>query len=207
MKKRWAILSLTIIVLTLCIFTQSTFAWFTDIASYQKTFQIGDISYTYSGTLINGQSSEIVVPGQPLITGTSLYLTNKSSIDTNLRLQIRFSYTDQITHLPVEETYSGDINNHLTNFMVMDMVSNWIYDATDHCWHYKYSTDYKIPAATTAEGDTFVIINQIQFDGEKVDMSLSGAIFKIQLIFQAKQSELLDWVTLGTTDIDLLAAS
>ncbi len=206
MKKRLLILVLTISVLTLCIFTQGTFAWFTDAAAYQKTFQIGDIKYIYSGGLITSGENEIVVPGQPLISGSSLSLTNQSSIDTNLRLQIRFSYEDQLTHETVNEIYSGGAGSAMDEFMEVLLVAGWEYRSADQCWHFKHNSSFVIPAATTIDGDIFSIIDSIAFNGDLVDMSLSGAIFNIKLIFQAKQAELVDWETIGMGEINNLVA-
>jgi predicted ribosomally synthesized peptide with SipW-like signal peptide len=207
MKKRMLILTSLIVFLTLCVISKGTYAWFTDVVSYEKIYEIGDIKYIYSGTLLNTSSEEIVVPGQPLITSESLYLTNQSKIDSNLRIQIHFSYEDQITHEIVSEIYSGQAGNHINDFMAIELDSGWIYDEDDSCWHYQYDSSYAIPASTTETGYSFNLINAISFDGEKVDNTLSGATFHLQLIFQAKQLQFVDWQTIGTEDIENLVGS
>jgi len=203
MIKRITIFILVIAVLALSLLMQGTFAWFTDVALSNQTYQIGAITYVFSGSLATVQDNQIVVPGQPLITNTNLFLTNQSNIDTNLRLQIRFTYTDQITHLPVETIYNG--TGQLNNFMDLSMVTNWVYDVTDQCWHYKYNNADNIPASTTVDGYAFAIITNITFDGAAIDNTLSGSIFKLKLIFQAKQANYVTWQTIGTQDIVALA--
>lgn len=205
--KRRLLLSLVFITLALCIFTKGTFAWFTDVVSYQKTYQIGDIHYIYSGSLLSTAEQEIVVPGQELITSESLFLTNKSKIDSNLRIQIRFSYTNQVTGLPETEIYTGNALNNINNFMLIGLDSNWIFSEADNCFHYQYGTSYTIPASTTEEGYSFALIDSIMFDGAKVDNTLSGATFKLQIIFQAKQMQFVDWQTIGTEEIENLVVT
>ena len=206
MKKRITMLTLLIIVVTLCIFTQGTFAWFTDVVYNQRVFQIGNIEYVYSGTLLNSGQNELVVPGQPLITSDDLYLTNQSTIDTNLRVLIEFTYTNQLTQLPVQEIYTGTAGQQIENFMDIQMVAGWTYNSTDSCWHYLYNGSENIPASTTTGGYSFDLIDSVNFDGNLVDMSLSGAIFKLTFVFQAKQTNFVNWQTIGTQDIDNLAA-
>lgn len=190
----------------LCVSTQGTYAWFTDAASNLQTFEIGDIKYIYSGTLSTVSDNEIVVPGEQLLTSGNLYLNNKSKIDTNLRVQIRCHYTDQQTGQPVDEIY-GAAGCQMSSFINISMVSSWVYDSTDQCWHFKYNDDYLIPASTTDDGYFFNIIDTIQFNGSTIDNSLSGAVYQLKIIFQAKQANFVNWETIGTGDIDALAAS
>lgn len=206
MKKRIALLLILTLTLALCFGTQGTFAWFSDTVVNQQDFEIGNVHYIYSGTLQSSDTNAIVVPGQPLITGSTLYLTNQSDIDTNLRVRIQFSYTSQTTGQPVTEAYSDDPNDVLNQFLNLSLVDGWTYDSSDECWHFHYSGSETIPATTTQDGYSFAIINGLQFDGAQVDNSLSGAVFHIKLIFQAKQAGFVDWQTLGTGDISALAA-
>ena len=202
MKKRYLLLSLIITSLTLSVFTRGTFAWFTDAVSFQKTYEIGDIRFLFSGSLLSTTSEEIVVPGQDLITSQSLYLTNQSKIDTNLRIQIHFSYVDQISGEVISEIYTGDITNNLNNFLLIELGNNWLFDENDDCFHYFHDDYFIIPASTDEEGFSFDLINSITLDGEKIDNSLSGATFYIQIIFQAKQMQFVNWQTIGVEEIE-----
>lgn len=203
MKKRVTMLTLFIIVVALCIFTQGTFAWFTDTTYNQRIFEIGDIKYIYSDTLVNTGLHQLVVPGETLISNEnqSLFLTNQSNIDTNLRVKIKYSFKMRDSQTITDGVYSNLPNDPLNNFMSVQMVPQWSYNTTDTCWYYQYNSSEIIPASPT-ENIVIPLITAISFDGNKVTNDQNGATFTITMVFQAKQANFVDWATIGTAEID-----
>jgi len=114
---------------------------------------------------------------------------------------LSYNYIDQITGETVEGSYKGTGEDPIDDYMNIEMSSNWFYDANDECWHYKYDDSLDIPAAEGTEGYSFSIIETFEFDGERIENDLAGALFNLTILFQAKQAGFVDWETLGTGDL------
>ena len=202
--KRISLLLLTAAFIFVSVFTDKSYAWFTDTNVTQKIFQIGDIVYIYSGTLVTDPTKKYV-PGEELLTSGNLTLTNKSTITTNFRVKILYSFTDIATDpdtVYTNEPYGPGCA--LEDYLTIGLVSKWKYDVTDDCYHYEYDTgDYVLPIPPV-EGYTFEIINTITFDGENIKNSYSGQGFGIKILFQAKQSEFVGWTTFFEDELNAL---
>jgi len=156
------------------------------------------------------QPGEMLLPGQDLLitpgenppVRKNMLITNKSLINTELRVQIRYSYTD---HLNPTEIYDNEIYNDssaLAKYISIVFAPNWSYDSADKCYHYIYQgTTSVLPSLVSPDSFTFEAFESITLRSDTLDERYSGASFTAKLIFQAKQSSFVTWETLGTADL------
>lgn len=220
MKTRIAAFAIVLALVFVSLFTQGSYAWFTDIDVKKNEFRVGEIYYIYSGSLKGSGNADgtpqVVVPGEELFTSTSLILTNHSNISTNLRLQIRYSFQDLLD--PTKKTYTNEVyvpgtENALSKYITLNMATGavgWEYK-NDSFYYYRYknvATDeaYVMPAPADLSLTSYnlSLVNSLKFNGETIDKTFSGKIFTLKLVFQAKQANFVDWVTIGTVEIDNL---
>ena len=208
MNRRITALILVVGLFVVSLFTQGTLAWFTDANVVEKDFYIGDLHYIYKGDFVSVVNKKFV-PGETLITTDTLMLTNKSTIDSNLRLQIRFSFTDREAPFTVYEDEHFDPSCALLRYIKLTLNDSWVYDSDDECYHFKYGTgveQYKLPIPADLDiGYDLPLLDEIYFEGDTITADFSGMQFKIKILFQAKQHEFVDWETIGTVELlDLL---
>ena len=194
-KLRITFFSILSLLLVVSLFMQGTFAWYSDVKQVSTVLEAGNINYVYTGSLIG---SSKIVPGQTLINDFMMTLTNRSSIDTNLRVKIFYSYMDIRTGVenPPEEYYKGC---PLDSYMDFALSNDWVYDSDDNFFYYK-GKDYTIPAGSSVSNDTFTLISAFKLL-ESVDNMLSGSTFSLKAVFQSKQKEIATWTDIGTADI------
>jgi len=215
MVKRIVMLCLCLSIVAASFFSKGTYAWFNASVANQKILNIGDLSYEYQGDFIALAVGERVVPDQELLynsveDSSDLVVINKSSIDSQLRAQIRYSYTDYLDPLQVyvnQPYFLGAGCPLYNNYLIVSIDPNWIYNSTDECYYYNYGGyDEIIPAlpVPVGSGEAFVFSDSIKFK-ETLTENLSGAQFNVRIIFQAKQANLVNWSTIGYTELNNLA--
>jgi len=160
-------------------------AWLTDTAQTGPTkFQLGDVEFTWDGAV----SQDLVVPGENIVA-TDYTLVNTSTISTELRFKI--------------EIYSEYLDDDGSDYVILTIDDGWVLE-DDGFYYYRgrdtvFEEDkYKILPKT----ETITVITGIELDGSKVGNDFSSSSFKITLVFEAKQSDYVDWDTLGRSNID-----
>jgi hypothetical protein len=160
-------------------------AWLTDTAQTGPTkFQLGHVEFTWDGEV----SQDLVVPGENIVA-TDYTLVNKSTIRTELRFKI--------------EIYSEYLDDDGSDYVILTIDDGWVLE-TDGFYYYRGSDTvvdedkYKI----LPETETITVITGIELDGSKVGNDFSSSSFTITLVFEAKQSDYVDWDTLGQSNID-----
>ena len=160
-------------------------AWLTDTAQTGPTeFQLGDVEFTWDGAV----SQDLVVPGENIVA-TDYTLVNASTIRTELRFKI--------------EIYSEYLGGDGSDYVILTIDDGWVLE-TDGFYYYRGSDTvfeegkYKI----LPETETITVITGIELDGSKVGNDFSSSSFTITLVFEAKQSDYVDWDTLGQSNID-----
>lgn len=160
-------------------------AWLTDTAQTGPTeFQLGHVEFTWVGAV----SQDLVVPGENIVA-TDYTLVNASTIRTELRFKI--------------EIYSEYLDGDGSDYVILTIDDGWVLK-TDGFYYYRGSgtvveeDKYKI----LPETETITVITGIELDGSKVGNDFSSSSFTITLVFEAKQSDYVDWDTLGQSNID-----
>ena len=215
--KRITLLALTTALLVLSVFTSGTFAWFTEIKSNKKTFEVGNIKYSYFSPInVPGYKA---IPGGDIFDGSSEGLTvvNESNIDTNLRFKLLVSYTDASGVVKLTDAvYAGPTATDTSSLLITSLLDiqfadDWIYDSVSKCFQYLDSEGeaINIPAATDPAHsitgiDAVKVFNKMVLDETNITSDYSGANLVIKVIFQAKQAKYVNWVQIGVADIDAL---
>lgn len=130
-----------------------------------------------------------------------LVVLNKSTILTNLRVKIEYTYITA-GGVATQEVYRP---TQMTDFVVdFDEPDDWVYDAVTGCWNYRYggtAGTIAIPAATDLiNGETITLINSIGYSAALG----RGNIYEnkdvtVKLKVEAKQAEYGTWTQVGST--------
>lgn len=145
---------------------------------------MGDVEFTWDGAV----SQDLVVPGENIVA-TDYTLVNASTIRTELRFKI--------------EIYSDYLDGDGSDYVILTIDDGWVLE-TDGFYYYRGSDTvvdedkYKI----LPETETITVITGIELDGSKVGNDFSSSSFTITLVFEAKQSDYVDWDTLGQSNIN-----
>ena len=191
-------LGLLLIVTTLVI---SISAWLTDTADTgETTFTVGDVSYTLNGGFI---PSQIVVPGQELLNDP-LTLTNASTVSSELRIKVEYTFKKE------SESTSGTwedvvVTDGLSDLLLtsdapaggFSLSSDWeenLNGQPEGFWYYSPTGGTVVTAGT----QTIPILADLMLDGNKVGNNYSKHQLNILITIQAKQSEYVNWSTLGS---------
>jgi len=195
-------------------------AWL-DNSQFAKSQQvnIGQLKYSFDGEIdaayIDESSTEYVLPGANLIyvngVPGSLVAYNLSTITTNLRVRIDYTYYDTGTHTLIQAAY-GDQTGDLS--VAFAVPANWAYDSATKCWNYKPAgapsgSPYEIPAyiePVTASGettiappagDTIPLINSLGYSSAlTAGNPYENQNIHITLTVEVKQADYVDWTTL-----------
>ena len=194
-----------------------TLAWL-DKSEFVKSQQvdIGQLKYSFDGEInaayIDESTNEYVIPGANLIQVNGLpgILTayNLSTITTNLRVRIDYTYYNAVSHTLVQAAY-GDQTGDLS--VAFAVPANWTYDTVTKCWNYKPAgapsgSPYEIPAyvePVTASGETTVappvgdtipLINSLGYSSAlTAGNPYEHQNVKITLTVEVKQADYATW--------------
>ena len=94
-------------------------------------FTTGNLDYEITEESCNDlfidKTGSFIVPGEELVqTDKTIYIINKSTISSQLRIVIRVQVKGTIY-------YVDDIN---TNEIICTMSTGWVYNLTEQCWYY-----------------------------------------------------------------------
>jgi hypothetical protein len=184
-------LFLIVLAALVLITTYTISAWLTDTKTTGKTtFTIGQVVYTWSGSLKEFDENEHIVPGQELVD-EPFALTNASTVSSELR----FKFTSTINADPV----ITDAREYLLTAFDED----WYYNTSDDYYYYRGDISpvtedevekYKIPA----NDQELSVLTSLKLDGSKVGNDFRLLNLTIEMVFEAKQSDYVTWQQLGT---------
>lgn len=222
MKKRILCVILSLVAVFSLVGFNATEAWFSDGNNKGMEIHAGNLNFTASELSLkttdeNGENIKFL-PDSTIELEKPVYITNESTIDTELRIKIECSYVDKnnqtVEGLPWALVESADDANSWK--IVEEEGISYIY--------YRPDGNSRIPAVKAAEtttkapsdeeavdegevteSETTVVTtavptgeNVIVFDGSlkingKVPFELNGKDMTISLVIQAKQADFMEW--------------
>lgn len=187
MKNKKIVLLSILLFLMVGITSALITAWLTDTENTgSTTFEVGDISYTWSGEMIDNSTK--IVPGQELIAAT-FTLQNASTVSSELRIFVTIE-GEYIDETEIEDAIS---------YFSITFGSNWTQYATDGKYYYG---SYATPTEVEVGSDPITVVTSLMLDGSKVGNAFSKANFTITLTFEAKQKMHVNWEQLGSIDFE-----
>lgn len=237
MKKRVLCIALSLSLLACLVAVKGTFAWISfEDETKSHMLDIGRLKYDLIGELNsnyhNASGKALIVPGDNLIvvpvveeeeeSSTSgettqapsvryqkspLILKNFSTIDTQVRLKIEYTYYNStVQEIPSEAIYQGAASEKLE--VIFGDTLNYTYESTDGYWYISTQSDI-IPAVgseeetgtttdetTTSEQNDYeniVLIESIHYKGSEYDKTYEGKEVSVTITLQAKQAYYVDW--------------
>jgi hypothetical protein len=193
---------------------RSSFAWLPSEFQKSQDVSIGDLSYTFEGELQAAYIDEntfieYAAPGENMmyvggVPGT-LKALNLSTITTNLRIRIDYTYYDTGTSSFVTVAY-GEKPAGTDDFDVLfsSVDGTFEYNSGTKCWDFKpagapLGNLYEIPAAAQPVSDEISLINSMSYSSNIP----TGSVYEdenvtVKLTVEAKQSDYVDWETVYT---------
>lgn len=177
MKNNKRIILTAIMLVFITILGFSIYAALTDTKEKGPVeFEMGNLSYSVTGNI----EANYLYPGKNIVT-TSYKITNSSTIDTEIRISLRFyfggSYITPVELADYVEEEGFDFN--LTDFTL-----------TDGFYYYD--------GIVTPDITEITLFTKIIFDGWIVRNEYESTDFKVELTFHAKQKDNVSWTSLGS---------
>lgn len=150
------------------------------VETYEKDkpvkYEVGNLNFEITGSF----KDTLAYPGINLIEN-AYSIVNKSTIDVNLRIIIKYYLGDSLQELSIDDLVQVyDFNNNLI----------WQLEE-DGFYHYR-ENDGVITTATTIP-----LFSNLTLDGYKFGNEYQNQKIKIKLIVQAKQAKHVTWQDLG----------
>ena len=181
--KRKAILYILQAVLLMTTAVVVVFAWLVDTkTTNQIVLRSGKVEYILVGETETG----LVVPGQNLIK-TNYVITNNSTVDSQLRIQLTIKLDDEVLAFDDEKI-----------FTTIGLGSDFVINEDDNFYYYNDVDGVLLPTNKTP----ITIIETLILDGVYVQNQYSGKTVKLVIIIQAKQADFVDWQTLIDEEIN-----
>ncbi len=225
MKSKIICLVLSLVFFAGVFSVNGTYAWFIDYGSLGEganslhNFKSGDIDYVISGGFKTLGENERIQPEMELLE-SPLVLTNRSSVDTQLRVKVFYTYFISVPEsVEVEGAVDGylKIDNYSTvgtnaPFDVKIDGSCWAMHEReyDDCFYYETAQTDVIPAmADDAQTPQQIpLFTSMKYSGKNSIIPTTAFkddnVFKVTLVFQAKQANYVEWKDIGeiefTTD-------
>ena len=197
MKKFYFINSL--IILFVLLFSSITYAYYVTIEkSSDFIIETGNLDYDITEESCTNKfidkTGSFIVPGEELIkTGETIYITNKSSISSQVRIKISVQVNSDV--------YYVDDNN--TNEIIATISDEWIFSSTDECWYYG-GEEVIVEAVTDINPSVDIdILSAIKLNGNYFGNAVSSQNVVITITYQAKQAEYVDWLNIGEFSVNL----
>ncbi len=224
MKNKIICLVLSAVLLVGLACANGAYAWFTlssggslGGAGGKHSFATGNVGYVLTGGFSADYDSSKIIPEDELLasfdaeenaadiakiseyTECKMFLEATSSIDTQLRIKVVYGYGDE-AEVAFDNSETSPLTVELTD------PSLWSYNG-GYLYYGAYDEEGKssgvIPAFdVNEEGATPAVIplfNSIRYSGENTENSMiSGKTLNVKVIFEARQSEFVNWETVGT---------
>ncbi len=221
MKNKIICLVLSLVLVGGLVGANGAYAWFVSSsggasgsAGAVHLFTTGNVGYELVGDLAYPESADTIIPEDELLVALGdeeklasdetckMYLKNTSSVDSQLRIKILYDYGDV-----TENVYSAaDAESPLTVEFSGD--ATWTYD-NGYFYYGTYDAEanssdvipaYVIPEEGTApDPEVIPLFSSIRYSGENtVSENISGKTLTVKVIFEARQSEYVNWTDVGT---------
>lgn len=224
MKNKIICLVLSAVLLVGLASANGAYAWFTlssggslGGAGGKHSFATGNVGYVLSGNFSQSFSEGTIIPEDELLAAfdaennaddiekvssypdCKMFLEGTSSVDSQLRIQILYGYGDV-----AENVYAGETTSPLT--VEFCDTTGWKYN-NGYFYYGSYDAEHDsstvIPAYdATAEGTSPAVIalfDSIRYSGENTENDkISGKTLNVKIIFEARQSEYVNWTDVGT---------
>lgn len=185
-----SIMALFILAITLA---TSSYAWFVSLKrSGTIIFVSGEVRYDLVGNL---EEQEYIVPEKPLVE-EAYVLTNKSTIDTEIRMQLYYQFANGNSEIDNESwvAYDGELNQQIK----ANIGNDWVY--YKGCWYYGKIDGDNVSGTVIkgSENTQITVLESLCVSGN--NYGNKGELNKklvIKIVFQAKQKEYVDWDELG----------
>lgn len=224
MKNKIICLVLSAVLLVGLASANGAYAWFTlssggslGGAGGKHSFATGNVGYVLTGNFSQAFSDGKIIPEDELLAAfdaennaadiekvssypdCKMFLEGTSSVDSQLRIQILYGYGDV-----AENVYAGEKTSPLT--VEFCDTTGWKYN-NGYFYYGSYDAEHDsstvIPAYdATAEGTSPAVIalfDSIRYSGENTENDkISGKTLNVKIIFEARQSEYVNWTDVGT---------
>lgn len=185
----------------------------------------GNIGFTIYGGMKSFSENEKIMAEVELLDNLSqenaalidsddckMFLVNTSTIDTQLRIRIEYTYgKDQLSGEGAAQVYEISAENNSPLTVSLTQPNEWVYHdgylyyklqgASDAAFTQDTIINSDVLPAVTPENEQYIpLFNHIYYSGPNSDRisENSGDTVSINIIFQARQSEFVDWQNVGT---------
>lgn len=209
MKKKGKLIAIFLtFLLTAIAFATASYAWI--IRSHNSgniIFVTGEVKYELVGDLIE---EDLKIPKQELVEN-QFKLTNNSTIETELRIEIKYQFsTDGTIDASNWILFDGDSVNETNNntSLVIGVLSSntdfvWNYDTVDtgetknYYWYLSYNGSETIPAQTLQ----IPVMENLYINGNASGNENATKHLIVHITFQAKQQKYVSWKDLGAITV------
>ena len=209
MKKKGKLIAIFLtFLLTAVAFATASYAWI--IRSHNSgniIFVTGEVKYELVGDLIE---EDLKIPKQELVE-KKFELTNNSTIETELRIEIKYQFsTDGTINASNWILFDGDSVNETNNntSLVIGVLSSdtdfvWNYDTVDtgenknYYWYLSYNGSETIPAQTLQ----IPVMENLYINGNASGNENATKHLIVHITFQAKQQKYVEWDELGAITV------
>lgn len=151
-------------------------------------FTTGNLEYEITEESCNDlfvdKTGSFIVPGEELVqAGKTIYIINKSTISSQLRIVIRVKVADT--------TYYVDAAN--TNEIICDVESGWVYNTNDQYWYYGGIDGEIDPISSAGQTVSINILSSLKLNGNYFGSIIESTQVNITIIYQSKQAEYAEW--------------
>ena len=206
MKKKGKLIAIFLtFLLTAIAFATASYAWI--IRSHNSgniIFVTGEVKYELVGDLIE---EDLKIPKQELVE-KKFELTNNSTIETELRIEIKYQFsTDGTIDASKWILFDGDSVNETNNntSLVIGVLSSdtdfvWNYNTVDtanYYWYLSYNGSETIPAETLQ----IPVMENLYINGNASGNENATKHLIVHITFQAKQQKYVGWDELGAITV------
>lgn len=209
MKKKGKLIAIFLtFLLTAIAFATASYAWI--IRSHNSgniIFVTGEVKYELVGDLIE---EDLKIPKQELVE-EKFELTNNSTIETELRIEIKYQFStdgtiDALNWILFDGDSVNETNNN-TSLVIGVLSSNtdfvWNYNTVDtgenknYYWYLSYNGSETIPAETLE----IPVMENLYINGNASGNENATKHLIVHITFQAKQQKYVPWEDLGAITV------
>ncbi len=224
MKNKIICLVLSVALLVGLAAANGAYAWFTLSSGGslggvggKHSFATGNVGYILTGDFSSDFDGTEIVPEDELLASfdseknavdiekiseypdCKMFIESTSSIDTQLRIKVVYGYGDK-AEVAFDNTEASPLTVEFTDPSLWSYNGGYLYYGT---FDETKQSSAVIPAFDASkEGTTPNVIplfNSIRYSGENTESSMiSGKTLNVKVIFEARQSDYVDWTQVGT---------
>ena len=218
MKNKIICLILSLVFIAGALGVNGTYAWFPSYGEgaggVLHNFKSGNLGYTLVGYFAD--NTDKIEPLKNLIKkDKSFYLINNSSVDTQVRVKVSYTYFDAQGNRLKELSSFVSTTDNSAPFVVelatdSDSKTYWTYNEADGYFYYddpatEGGEDAIKGLAEDVTQQIIPLFSAMYYSGEYSDLpssSFGTDNFVVKLSFQAKQAEYISWNDIDTDNFD-----